>query len=213
MTLLFGICATVGVTVLACQFLLTLVGMGGDAMHGDGGGGDVVHVGDVHSGDVHGTHGSPHESGMAEHGTSWFFGALTFRALTAAVAFFGLGGLTLDAIGLSPLATWTGAIGAGVFAMYLVHWLMLGMSKLRVDGTIRIDRAVGSEGTVYIPIPASNQGEGKVTVNIQSREIELAARTPLAALPTGAKVVVTRVLGGETVEVLPAGSVKAGFPA
>ncbi len=200
MTLLFGICATVGVTLLICQMVLTLVGVGGtDEI--DGGGADVGHElgGEVHAGDQ----GGEHHGG---HGSNWFFGIISFRTLTAAAAFFGLTGLGLGSMGASWIATIGGALLAGAGAMYLVHWLMRSLALLRADGTIRIDRAVGEIGTVYIPVPGHNQGLGKVTINLQSRTVELEARTAQDKLPVGAKIVVTRVLGGEVVEVAAAKS-------
>jgi hypothetical protein len=196
MTMLFGICATVGVTLLVCQLVLTVVGVGGSDDI-DGGGVDVGHDmgGHVHAGDHH---------GHSTHGSNWFFGVITFRTLTAAVAFFGLCGLGLNSMGASTIATFSGALLAGAGAMYLVHWMMNSLAYLKADGTTRIDRAVGGIGTVYVTIPGNNTGLGKVTINLQSRTVELEARTPNEKLPTGAKVVVTRLLGGEVVEVVAA---------
>jgi hypothetical protein len=89
--------------------------------------------------------------------------------------------------------------------MYLLTWMMQSLAMLRADGTIRIDRAVGALGTVYLTIPGHNQGLGKVTLHLQSRSIELEARTPQDAIPTGTKVQVTRVVG-DIVEVIPTNS-------
>ncbi len=197
MPLLFGICATVGVTLLVCQMILVLVGVGG----GDDGGHDTGM--EVHAGDHP---GGAHDDGHANHGSNWFFGVISFRTLTAALAFFGLSGLGLKSMGASSIATMGGALLAGAGAMYLVHWLMQSLAHLRADGTLRIDRAVGEIGTVYVPVPGQNQGLGKVTINLQSRTVELEARTVQDRLPVGTKVVVTRVLGGEVVEVALANS-------
>jgi hypothetical protein len=44
-----------------------------------------------------------------------------------------------------------------------------------------------------------------VTLRLQNRTVEYQALTPHDALPTGSKVVVTGVLGPDTVEVVPTG--------
>ena len=85
----------------------------------------------------------------------------------------------------------------------MVAFVMRSLHRLRADGTARIDRSVGKNGTVYLPIPGGNAGTGKVTLNVQNRTVEYQAVTPDQTLPTGAHVVVTAVVGPNTVEVVP----------
>jgi hypothetical protein len=66
---------------------------------------------------------------------------------------------------------------------------------------VRIERAVGRPGTVYLRIPAHKSGAGKIHVNVQNRTMEYEAMTTHELLPVGAKVVVVNVLGPDTVEV------------
>ena len=77
------ICAAVGGTLIVCQFLMTLFGLGG---HHDLAGGDH---GDLAGGD-HGGVGGPDASGdhTVGHGeeSTWFFGLLTFRTISAGLA-------------------------------------------------------------------------------------------------------------------------------
>jgi hypothetical protein len=82
--------------------------------------------------------------------------------------------------------------------------MMRGLHRLKSDGTARIERAVGQNGTVYLRIPAHKAGVGKVLVNVQNRTMEYQAMTNADELLTGAPVVVVHVLGPETVEVAPA---------
>jgi hypothetical protein len=196
MAMWFGICATIGVTLLVCQLVLTLVGIGGH--HADGG--DAPAVGD---GDADHFAGSDHPG---DHGSNWFFGVISLRTLTAALAFFGLAGLGLHSMGFSALATLGGAVLAGLGAMHLVHWLMQSLAYMRADGTVRLDKAIGASGTVYIPIPGQQQGIGKVSLILDSQTVELDARTSADSLPTGTPIVVTKVLQGELVEVMRAKS-------
>ena len=190
-------CAIVGGTLIVCQFLLTLLGMGGDHDADHGGGHDV-------GGHDHGGHGH----GDADHGSSWFFGMLTIRTVSAAAAFFGLSGLAAHHAGLEEVPTLAIAIAAGAGAFFVVGWLMRFMHKLNLDGTIQIDHAVGCRGSVYLGIPAARAGLGKVHVNVVNRVLEYQALTAQDALTVGTPIVVVGVVGPDTVEVAVATSVK-----
>lgn len=199
---LFTFFALVGGTILVCQFVLTLVGWGGDHAHG----GDIGHA------ELHGDHGgldhdmtSPdgHDA-HGHHGSTWLFGVLSFRTLVAAATFFGLGGLVADSLKQPPAAQLTGALAAGIAAMYAVHSVMRLFSRLGEDGTMRIRRAIGKQGTVYLSIPPARSGTGKIHVSVQSRLVEFPAVTAHAEkLAIGAKVFVTGVIGTDTLEVEP----------
>lgn len=206
LTWLFLICAVVGGTVLICQFVLTLVGLGGDhgidLAHdaGHGFSGDVGH--DVHAGGAHGAEGAGHDA-HGHHGSSWLFAVISFRTLVAAATFFGLAGLAAQSarqpIGVQLLL----AAVAGVGAMYGVHWMVRTMGGLGEDATIRIHHAVGRQGTVYVPIPPAKTQAGKVQLNVNNRLVEYEAITGgNEKLATGTKI---RVVGvqGTTLEVEP----------
>jgi hypothetical protein len=204
MTWVFAACSVVGGTVLVCQFVMTLVGLGhgfDDASGGHDVGHDVAHdLVDQHAGgDGHSS--GEHQTAHNHHGATWLFGVLTFRTVVAAVTFFGLAGLAANANHLPAESTLVLALAAGAAAMYGVHWIMRSMSQLRSDGTARIERAVGRAGSVYLRIPGNRTGVGKATVNLGDRTIECQAVTAGDALPTGARIVVTAVVNGDTVEV------------
>jgi hypothetical protein len=91
---------------------------------------------------------------------------------------------------------------SGFAALYLVGTLMKFLKSFKADGTLRIDRAVGQIGTVYLRIPGNHAGPGKVTLNLQNRHIEVDAYTSATELPTGSPVVVTAVLKSGSVEVI-----------
>jgi membrane protein implicated in regulation of membrane protease activity len=200
---LFLLCAVVGGTVLICQFVLTLVGLGGDHVGMDVGHdfhSDAGH--DVHVGDTHGAESSDHDA-AGHHGSSWLFAVISFRTLVAAATFFGLAGMAAKAadqgVGVQLLL---GAV-AGLSAMYGVHWMVRTMGTLGEDGTVRVSHALGKEGTVYIPIPAARAQAGKIQLKLQNRLVEYEAVTSgLQKLATGTKV---RVVGitGSTLEVEP----------
>jgi hypothetical protein len=184
----------VGGTLIVCQFLLTLLGMGGDHDAGaDHGGGD-------HGGGDAGNH----DHGGTEHSTSWLFSMLTIRTLAAAVAFFGLTGLAAHRAAFEEPQTIALASGAGLAAFFLVGWLMRFLHRLNIDGTVRIERALGCPGAVYLSIPGASAGLGKVFVNVLGRTIEYQARTAQHALPAGAPIVVVGIVGPDTVLVAAA---------
>jgi membrane protein implicated in regulation of membrane protease activity len=189
------ICAITGGTLLACQLLVNLFGLGG---HHDLGGHDSDADGhELHSGDSHDTH-------HAENLSSWFMSMLTFRTLAAALTFFGLTGMVgLSQWGESP-TTLLVALTAGAAALFVVASLMRSFRKIKAEGTLRIERAVGKQGTVYLPIPGQKSGTGKVLLNLQNRTVECQAITAEQSLATGSPIVVVAVLGADTVEVAAA---------
>ena len=185
------VCATVGGTLLLCQVLMTLVGLGG---HHDLPGHDVHEMGH-------------HEVGHDAE-ASWLVHLLTFRTVVAALTFFGLAGLAASARAIEPPLTLAIALAAGSGALFLVAWIMRGLNQLRSDGTVRVERAVGKSGTVYLTIPGRKAGVGKVTLTLQNRTMEYQAITADNDLPTGAKIVVVSVISPDTVEVIPANDVE-----
>jgi membrane protein implicated in regulation of membrane protease activity len=206
MAMLFMLCAVVGGTILVCQFLLTVVGLGGD--HGvdyshdlahdfSADSGHDAHAGGAHAADDGGQHAAH------SHSSSWLFAVISFRTLVAAVTFFGLVGLAArsfeQGVGVQLLL----AVAAGIGAMYGVHWLIRTISRLGEDGTMRVKTAVGQEGTVYIPIAGSRAQAGKIQLRLQNRIVEYEAVTSTPErLATGTKV---RVVGlaGNVLEVEP----------
>jgi membrane protein implicated in regulation of membrane protease activity len=206
LTWLFLLMAVVGGTVLIVQFVLTLVGLGGD--HGldvshdvpADFSGDVGH--DVHIGGDHGAEASGHDA-AGHHGSSWLFAVISFRTLVAAATFFGLAGLAAQSAGQPVGVQLLLAAVSGFAAMYGVHWMVRSMGRLGEDATIRIKHALGKEGTVYIPIPGAKAQAGKIQLKVQNRLVEYEAVTNYQdKLATGTKV---RVVGiaGNALEVEP----------
>jgi hypothetical protein len=225
MTPVFIVCAAIGGTILVCQFVLTLIGLGGHAFmdmdmpadvgHGFGGdfhvggdfhgGGDGLHSdGGLHAGHAGGDSAdadSTDTDQAVQHGSTWLFGVLSFRTIVAALAFFGLAGLTAQEAEMSQPMVFLVAVAAGAAAMFGVYWMMQCLYKLQADGNVRIQRSVGQRGNVYLRIPANRSGSGKIQFNLQNRTMEYLAVTAGPELPTGAKVVVVSVVNPTTLEV------------
>jgi membrane protein implicated in regulation of membrane protease activity len=206
MATIFLVCAIVGGTVLVCQFLMTIAGMGGHGLDVDGAGAhDVPHdfQADVGSHDLHAAEGHAPDAGDQHHST-WLFGVITFRTLVAAATFFGIAGMAARSAELTLPNQLLIALACGVGAMYSVHWLMRAVSRLGEDHTVRITHAIGQEGTVYLPIPGDQAGAGRIHLNLQGRLMEYSAVTSAkATLMTGARVVVVAARGSSTLEVQP----------
>lgn len=180
MSTFFLVCVGLGGTILILQIVAGMLGMGGD-------------------------HDTDHDPGADhDHGGNWLFGALSIRTAAAALTFFGLGGLTADFYGANEPAAFGVALGAGAAAFYIVAFIMQSLGKLKADGTVRIDRAIDRTGSVYLRIPASRTGMGKIHLSVQNRTVEYQAVTAGPELATGAAVRVVAVVNSDTVEVVAA---------
>jgi hypothetical protein len=200
METLFLVCAIVGGTLLVCQFVLGLLGVGHHDVGGHDFQADAPHDFSHDAGhDASHTHDTEHDHGQGY--TAWLAGVLTFRAIVAALTFFGLAGMAATAEGLEPAMSLLIAGVAGAGALFLVAYVMRFLAHLRADGTVRIDRAIGATGTVYLSIPGRKAGTGKVHLKLQNRIVEYQAITALDELPTGSLIVVVSVSGPGTVEV------------
>ena len=202
---LYLIAAVVGGTILVCQFALALFGLG------HGGGGDLGHHmgGDFH-GDAHGGGFDSHEMGDSHGGnadqvhadSTHLFAVVSFRTLVAASAFFGVTGLATLNAGFPATTTVVLAVVAGAFAMYGMYWLLGLIASLGSSGNERIGNAVGLAATVYVPIPATGKGLGKVQLSMQNRIVEYQAVTDDAEpLKTGESVTVVGIKNSDTVAV------------
>jgi membrane protein implicated in regulation of membrane protease activity len=174
----FLVCAILGSTLLLCQMLTSLLGFGAD--HDTDAGADSDSAGD-------------HGDGL--------FGIITLRTVTAAVLFFGLGGRTALYYEASEPRAIAFAFAAGIAAFYAVAAIMRSLARLQSDGTVRIERAVGRAGTVYLRIPGGRSSAGKIHLMLQNRTVEYQAITTGTELPTGTPVKVVAVVGPDTVEV------------
>jgi len=221
MITVFIICATLGSTVLVVQFILLLFGVGFGHDIGDGHSVDFSGEHDVSFGDQHFEFGGDHDGGaigdhdmgadghldaahghdVHDHGSSWFFSVLSVRSVVAALAFFGLAGLAMDAGGAPPYIAFVVACGAVAVAMVIVAWLMRLLYSIDSEGNVHIESAVGLPASVYLRIPGKRSGAGKVTVKVQNRTMEYLAMTDGGALPTGAPVMVVGIIVPDTLEV------------
>ena len=215
MTTVFIVCAALGSAILIIQLIMLLMGFGFDHDVGDGHafefsgdhdgsfGDHSFEAGGDHDIGADGHFDAAHDHDVHDHGSSWFFSVLSVRSVVAALAFFGLAGLAMDAGGAPIYITLVIACGAGAVAMIIVAWLMRLMYSLNVEGNVHIEMTVGLPASVYLRVPGKRSGAGKVTVKVQDRTMEYLAMTDGGALATGSPVMVVGVIGPDTLEVAP----------
>ncbi len=181
-------CAAGGGTVLVLQTVLLLLGAG----HG----GVDLHDVDVGGADVGGHAADVDHSDGA-------FGLFSLRALASFFTFFGLTGWWGTTRGWEPTATVVVSTAAGAALMLAVAWMLRAQRRLESRGNLEPRNAVGLSARVYLRVPGSNTGFGKITVKLQGRTAEFNAFTLGPELPTGALVKIARMSTPDTFEVVP----------
>lgn len=176
MSTVFLISAVIGGGVLVIQLILSMLGMADHDFGGD-------------------HHGELGDAGEA-------MSLLSVRSLSAGLAFFGLGGMGMQALGFHVLLAIPVGLLAGLVAAVLVGHAMRLMMRMEEDGSLDMSRAVGAQGIVYLRIPGSRSAPGKVHLEVEGRMVECQAVSS-EPLDTGAQVMVIEVLGSDTVEVVP----------
>jgi hypothetical protein len=206
MQTIFLITAVFGGTILVCQFVMLLLGLGGgesvdnlDAPVDFGGGGEEFAGHTAESGDGHAPGGTHHPFDAAA-----LFKVLSFKAVVAALAFFGLGGLAAQSAEFPAPQALLIAVACGGAALVGMQKLLRLMTRLNADGSLRLERAIGKSGTVYLAIPAAGHGAGKIHLKLQNRLVELEAVNASAErIAAGATIVVVGLAGSDAVEVEP----------
>ena len=135
----FLTCALLGGAILVIQLLLGMLG--------------IVHDGLDSPGESHDGH---HFESASESQN-----LLSVRALSAGLGFFGVGGMAGLATGFGLLAALPLAIALGLAATIGTAIITRAMLRLEDDGSVSIDGAVGTTGTVYLAIPGERRGRGR----------------------------------------------------
>lgn len=148
--------------IMIVQIIMMLFGFGDDSSF------DVDTDVDMSGGDVY------NDEGM---GLTIF--GLRILSVRTILAFFAIGSwVTFTLVEVLPVwaATLLGVI-AGLIAAFGVAFLMRSVEKLQSSGNIEIQNAVGKTAEVYLTVPASRAGTGKVNVFVQERYTEFDAVT------------------------------------
>lgn len=94
------------------------------------------------------------------------------------------------------------ALLGGVAFVWMLAILLKAANDLQASGNIRIDQAIGLEGSVDVRVPARSSGAGRVRLVISNRLREYTAVTEGEEIPRGTRVRVTQA-GGSTLTVVP----------
>ena len=133
--------------------------------------------------------------GEIADGDSIPFQFLSLKNIVAFFTVFGWSGIGLINAGLASWLVIPLAFVCGFLMMVLMASLFYFMSKLAESGTLKMKNAVGKLGEVYLMIPASRGGMGKVQLNVQGSLRTLDALTDdLEKIPTSSIIQVVDVI-------------------
>ena len=178
--------------LLLIQTVLLFLGIGDDA---DGVNGDVAtDVSDALPDDVP---DAPDADGIESDAVGWdSLKLFTLRGIVAFFVTFGWVGVVMDGAGAALWATLPVSFVCGAAMMILLAFLFRWLMNLRSDGNLDNRNAIGSSGKVYLTVPPSRSGEGKVQIMLQGVYAERNAVTDdESPIPTGAEIVVVGVSG------------------
>lgn len=132
------------------------------------------------------------------------FSLFSVRSIIAFFTFFGWTGVMMLNTGASVWAALAAAGISGSLAMVLVGYMMYKFSQFDESGTFNTNAALNNVGEVYLVIPASKTGYGKIHLKIKGALKEMDAVTDdTTAIPTGKKVKVIEVLDDNLLLVQP----------
>ncbi|MDR0352128.1 MAG: hypothetical protein LBI02_01800 [Opitutaceae bacterium] len=138
------------------------------------------------------------DADAADSGASFF----STKPIASFLFVFGWAGGTATSAGLGTVPATLLAIVAGLAAMAVIFWLLRLIQRLKVDGTIRKEEAIGKVATVYVSVPSGGQGGGQVIVPFDGRTLTLGAmQNGTQPIASGSKVKVLRYIDSGTVEV------------
>lgn len=174
----------IGGTLFILRAAMMLIGGFGDV--GVEGGLDADVSGDL-QGDMAGDHPDADVS----------FKLLSIQGMTSFFMMFGLVGLALLKANVPVFFTVVGGIIAGLITVAITGLVFTQMKRLQTEGTINIQKTIGTEGSVYLTIPKN--GTGQVQLIAQgSLKIFDAVSSNKHAIATGEKVRVVGVASGNT---------------
>lgn len=136
----------------------------------------------------------------SDHGIPFQF--FTLKNPIAFFTIFGWTGIACLNAGLGNGVVILISVLCGLAMMVIMAGIFYFMSKMVESGNLDVKNAINKTGTVYLPIPASRAGMGKIQAKVQSALRDLDAVTDeTEILKTGTLVVVTAVLDNNVVVV------------
>lgn len=126
-------------------------------------------------------------------------GGVSLFTLKGLTAFFSIGGWSGMVAASGNAKDWAViliALGAGLSAFFIIYLMMRQINKLQYSGNLDYNRTVGKAASVYVSIPPSMSGKGKITLTLQERYTEIDAMTrEKKKIPTDTIVEILEVSG------------------
>lgn len=85
------------------------------------------------------------------------------------------------------------SFAVGCLFVYIFFLIINQVQKLAEDNSFKIESTVGKVADVYLTVPASKSGSGKVLISVKGAVHELEAMSEGDAIPSNAKVKVVRI--------------------
>ena len=121
---------------------------------------------------------------------------ITMRGVIAFLVIFGWVGIVMQSAGISLPITLAVASVCGFATMIGIAYLFKLVMRLKSNGTTDNRNAVGTAGKVYLTVPPSRSGEGKVNIMLQGAYVERNAVTDeTESIPTGCEIIVVGTSG------------------
>ena len=173
---MFWGCALVASTVFLVQMVLTMLGMDGHDVDVDF---DTADFGDM-------------DSDTMDMG-----GAVSLFSIRNMVNFFvgfGWAGISFNSLIPSPLLLVLVSVAVGCLFVWVFFLIKKQMKRFEANGAFDIKNCQGRTANVYLRIPGSRSGSGKVQISFHGSVQELPAQTEGNAIPSGTKVKVAKVV-------------------
>lgn len=167
-------CAIVGSIIFIIQMILTMIGMDSTDMDVDFDGPDTMDLG----------------------GSISLFSIKNF---VNAIVGFGWGGVCFSGVISNPILLAFVAIIIAVLFVAMFFLIKKQTKKLESNGAFRIESSKGKIVTVYLRIPASKTGKGKVQISFNGSVQEIDAITSGDVISSGSKVRVIDIIDATTV--------------
>lgn len=174
---IFALIAIPSTVLLLLQTILMLAGLGhpvgadSDADADADADGDVDADGDGIPDSAQAAEGADVDSG--DSGLAVF----SIRGILSMLCIGGWTGVALLGTSLPEWASVAIAAAAGIATLFLIALVMKSMKRLQSNGNIDVGNCIGKVAQVYIPVPASGKGTGKVTLTVQEQYSEFTAVT------------------------------------
>ena len=171
---IFWGCALISSGVFAIQTVMTLIGMDNAEMDMDA----------DFDGDTMDTGG--------------YMSLFSIRSLVNFFVGFGWAGISFYNVIPVKFLLFAVAIAIGIGFGYMYVFLRKRLMRLESNGAVDINDSLGKEAEVYLRIPANNTGAGKVQISLGGSIHEMPAITEGNEIPSGKRIIVTKVLDNKT---------------